>query len=431
MFQSGNHDKTRYAEQYICGLLQAERPNMERMEEAVPDTAYQNVQQFISDSSWDHRAVMDRISMEADRLLGGHAGSCLLLDETAFAKSGKKSAGVSRQYGGALGKVDNCQIGVCASLSVGDHVVPVDMRLFLPQCWADEPDRCRAAGVPEDEIKHQPKPEMALEMVRHRRQLGTRFECVCADALYGHSQTLLRALDDDGERFACDVHCNTHVYFQNPSPYVPDGPTGGRPRSKLRTDQDTVRVDDYCETLADDDFEEVELRKSVRGPLRVKLHSRDVWLWDGKEETPRHWRLLIRKELDSSTVKYVLCNDTESTSLHLARLHAQRYWIERSFEDAKSHAGMAAYQTRKWQAWHHHMALVMLTMLFMTEQRMLHRETEPLLSCSDIRILLARFLPRRDFDKQEMLRQMRERHRKRQAAMEGADARAAAKATPT
>ena len=133
MFLAGTHSKIEHARQYICGLLQAERPNMERLEEAVPGTDYPCIQQFVTDSTWDHREVMDRVAVEADAILGGHEGSCLLIDESGFAKSGSTSAGVARQYNGRLGKVDNCQVGVCASLSAGDRVVPVDMRLFLPQ----------------------------------------------------------------------------------------------------------------------------------------------------------------------------------------------------------------------------------------------------------------------------------------------------------
>ena len=53
-------------------------------------------------------------------------------------------------------------------------------------------------------------------------------------------------------------------------------------------------------------------------------------------------------------------------------MQRQRYWVERVFEDAKSECGMADYQVRKWQAWHHHMALVMMAMLFMLTERMRH-----------------------------------------------------------
>ncbi len=52
----------------------------------------------------------------------------------------------------------------------------------------------------------------------------------------------------------------------------------------------------------------------------------------------------------------------------------QRYWVKRSFEDAKGQRGMADYQVQKWSAWHHHMALVMMAMLFMLEERVIQKE---------------------------------------------------------
>ncbi len=39
-----------------------------------------------------------------------------------------------------------------------------------------------------------------------------------------------------------------------------------------------------------------------------------------------------------------------------AEMEAQRFWIERAFEDAKSQVGMAEYQVRGWNAWYHHIS---------------------------------------------------------------------------
>src|SRR5262249_42371789 len=100
-------------------------------------------------------------------------------------------------------------------------------------------------------------------------------------------------------------------------------------------------------------------------------------------------------------------------------MQRQRFWIERSFEDAKSECGLADYQVRGWRAWHHHMALVMMAMLFMLEEKLLHKQSRPLLSCADIRALLAHFLPTRA-TKREVVRQMEVRHEARQRAIDSA-----------
>ena len=99
-------------------------------------------------------------------------------------------------------------------------------------------------------------------------------------------------------------------------------------------------------------------------------------------------------------------------------MQRQRYWVERTFEDAKSECGMADYQVRKWSAWHHHMALVMMAMLFMLSERINHKDTYPLLSCADIEALLAHFLPRRDVTEEEVIFQLEQRHLQRQKAID-------------
>lgn len=78
---------------------------------------------------------------------------------------------------------------------------------------------------------------------------------------------------------------------------------------------------------------------------------------------------------------------------------------------------MADYQVRKWQAWHHHMALVFMAMLFMLEERIRAASTCPLLSCSDIEEMLRHFLPKRAVSQEEVLAQMEKRHEKRLASI--------------
>lgn len=122
--------------------------------------------------------------------------------------------------------------------------------------------------------------------------------------------------------------------------------------------------------------------------------------------------------------KYSLSNAPEEIPVErLAYMQGQRYFVERSFQDAKGSAGMDQYQIRGWQAWHHHMALVMMSMLFMLETRLDQKEQHSLLSCPDIATLLAHFLPRKDVAPEEVLRQMEVRHRQRQASIQSAYAR--------
>lgn len=402
--------------------MQARRKNVERMEEVVPESDYQSLHHFLSESDWDARAVLDQVAVEVDRHLGGTPDSCLLIDESGFPKKGSKSVGVARQWCGRLGKVDNCQVAVFASLSQGSHSTLIDTRLYLPREWTQSPSRCRAAGIPEAEAVTKSKADLALEMVARARRNGVRFAWVGADGAYGQCPALLRALEDRGEIFVIDVHKAQRIYLEDPEPSLPEGSGRGRKPTQLTAQCASLGVEEWVEAQPAEAWQEIQVRPSSRGELRVQALHRRVWLWDNREAKARCWHLLVSRESESpETLKYALSNAPAETSLlRLIQMQRQRYWIERAFEDGKSSCGLGDYQVRGWRAWHHHMALVMMAMLFMLEERLSQKEAYPLLSCSDIEVLLARFLPRRDATVEEVIRQMEARHRARQAAIDSA-----------
>jgi SRSO17 transposase len=89
-------------------------------------------------------------------------------------KKGTRSAGVQRQYSGTAGRTENCQIGVfLAYASVHGHAL-IDRELYLPQSWADDRDRCRAAGIPDD-IQFAPKARLAQAMLARAIEAGAPF----------------------------------------------------------------------------------------------------------------------------------------------------------------------------------------------------------------------------------------------------------------
>lgn len=116
-------------------------------------TSTKSLQQFVSDSPWDHEALIQRIGKDVDALVGGK-DSMLIIDESGFAKKGKKSVGVARLWNGRLGKVDNAQVCVFAALSDGKGSGSlVDTRLYLPEEWTEDTKRCEGAKIPEEEAR--------------------------------------------------------------------------------------------------------------------------------------------------------------------------------------------------------------------------------------------------------------------------------------
>jgi len=423
-FRSCTRDVSSKSQQYLSGLMQAKRKNMERMAEVVPDSCDQSLQHFLSNSNWDGRAVLDQVAMGADALIGGGQDTALIIDESYFAKKGVKSVGVARQWNGRLGKVDNSQVGVFAALSRGKFATLIDGRLYLPRKWVEDSDRCKAAKIPADSQVMKSKSDLALEIVRHNRELGVGFSWVGMDGGYGKEPAFLRALDNDGETFVADVHKDQLIYLEDPHPVVPERRTarGRKPTSPV-AQTPSFRVDEWVASQPGSAWKRMNLRQSTKGRKYVDVMYKMVWLWDQKEATAHCWHLIVRREINArNDIKYSLSNAShDTTPLRLAKMQGQRFWVERSFQDGKSQAGLADYQVRGWKAWHHHIALVMMAMLFLLKERIEQKSHYPLLSCADVECLLAHFLPKRDVGVEEVMRQMQVRHRKRQASIDYAN----------
>lgn len=84
--------------------------------------------------------------------------------------------------------------------------------------------------------------------------------------------------------------------------------------------------------------------------------------------------LVVRRITNEKGVHQYKCSlsnapENQYSSLELAQVQAQRYFVERSFEETKGQAGISEYQVRGWLAWHHHMAMAMMSMFFVLSER--------------------------------------------------------------
>jgi SRSO17 transposase len=418
-FKSYRRDVSEKARQYASGLMQAgSRKNIYAISEVVPDTDDRNLQQFITHSKWSAREVLDHVARDADELIGDGSDAALILDESGFAKQGKMSVGASRQYLGRLGKVDNGQVAVFGVLAKGRFATAIDTRLYLPKEWTADAQRCNKAGIPEGERVFKTKSQLALEIVEQARRNGVRFGWVGADAGYGSGPDFLFSLADAGHTFLIDVHKNFVIYGVDPQP-KPGPSTKGRTPNRSISEQNTLSVQQFVQGCPTKDWRLYNVRETTRGSLKLRVLRKSVYVYDEHSGKGRRYELLVTESLDGQDRKYSLTNQKPSTSTRrLCWMQRQRYWVERCFEDGKSQCGMADYQLRLWNAWHHHMALVMMAMLFMLSEKLRMQEQCPLLSCADIERLLAAFLPRQDASPEQVLSHMNRRHEMRRRAIE-------------
>jgi len=391
---------------------------MLRMSE-INEVDHQAMQHMLTEGCIDWQGFGRQIAQEANELLGG-PDSVLIFDESGFAKKGQASAGVARQWNGRLGKVDNCQVGVFATLCRGDMATLIDTRLYLPEDWCDDEVRCRKAAIPKDAQRFQSKTQLALDMLKIARQRGIQFGFVGIDGGYGKEPAFLRGVDEQGCRFVADVHCDQTIYLNDPDPQVPEWSGRGRKPSHSQSQCASQRAGEWAGAQAPDAWQRLTLREGEKGLLAADYLHTLVWVWDGEEEKARRWHLLVRREVGAECVShFCLSNAPLDTPWQtLARVQAQRFFIEHSFREAKSECGMAGYQVRRWDAWHHHMALVMLGTLFLVKHKQAGRQQWPMLSFNDLVTALAYLLPRRQLTAEELADIISKRHYLRQKAKE-------------
>lgn len=129
-------------ERYLTGLLtELPHTNCDTIATAVPGTSEQRLQEFLTTMSWDEDDLnRQRVEKRISEATVGDG--VLIFGDTGFAKKGKASVGVARQYAaGTLGKVGNCQVAVTCCYAEARASWPVAVRLSLPKECSDAPER--------------------------------------------------------------------------------------------------------------------------------------------------------------------------------------------------------------------------------------------------------------------------------------------------
>lgn len=430
VFKTQTHDSNELASMYTGGLFTSEKGNIERIEESVPAVNYEQLRQFISKSPWCHNQLMTEIALRANRKLKDYSNKSELpigfyIDESSFVKKGMHSVGVSRQWLGCRGKVDNGQVAVFSSLGCGAYNSLIDCRLFLPECWTEDKERCNRAGIPEDEQEFKTKIELAIESVMEARTQGIVYDFIAVDALYGSSFKFINTLDQLGEVVMGRMRNSIHVYLEEPLFQLPERESNkGRKPTKLRAQTLGVTVKSIAESIKENLWEDIDIRSTTKGILKVQAFQKKVWLHDDESGEVKQWDLIICRDNQTTSLKdytYTISNTASSKTLReMIQMDRQRYWIERSFQDNKNEVAMDEYQVRKYRGFYHHMSLCMLATLFLMEERMDCKDTLPLLSCADIRRAMEFLMPKKVTNLEEFCIQMEIRHIKRQKSIDHA-----------
>jgi SRSO17 transposase len=376
----GRDENHAHARTMLQGLLAGgERRNVENIAETIDGGVVRTLQKFIAQGVWNDRDILAEQRRHVVEVLGDEDG-ILIVDETGFPKKGTKSVGVARQYAGILGRTDNCQVGVFLSYcSAAGHTL-CDRRLFLPEAWTKDRDRCKAAGIPET-VVFRTKPELAAEMVDEAvRTMPCRW--VTADALYGVSPTFVQTLQALEKWYVLDVSSESPVWTTRPEmrPLGQTTRSGGR---KTRRPKPLTKPRPVKELLAEipaSDWKRIKVADGSQGPRLYEFAELTVWFSMEGLPAEEPERLLIRRSLGQDPeFKFQRSNAPPRIPRQkLAEVGGCRWRVEQNFQCGKGECGLDEYETRGWTGWHHHTVLSMLTLWFLTLQKVrLGKKTPP------------------------------------------------------
>jgi len=357
------HEKQReHAGTYVSGLLsRVERKNVESIA-YEHDQDRQNLQHFVGQAEWDDAPLRRELARQVGQELG-EADGVLVFDPSAYAKKGRESAGVARQWCGRLGKLENCQVAVyLAYVARGEHTL-VDTRLYLPREWTNDRPRLKKVGVPKS-VRFATRHALALQMLDERGAVLPH-RWVTGDDEMGRSTAFRRALRERNEWYLLAIPSNTTVRdLETPPPEY-----GGRGR---RPQRPFVRVDRWTAELPAEAWTIIDVRDGTKGPLVVEAVKRRVLARTERAHTGAEETLVVfRTAQDDGSWKhdYTLADAPQDTSMaEFARVLKAEHRIEECFERGKSEVGLGQYEVRGWRGWHHHQTLTLIASWFLVRE---------------------------------------------------------------
>ena len=344
------YEPLRHAAELMAGMVSGlDRKNCWTIAEhrgaATPD----GLQHLLGRASWDADAVRDDLR---DYVIDafGDPGAILVVDETGDVKKGTHSVGVQRQYSGTAGRVENSQVAVYLTYAAPRGHALIDRALYLPRSWADDHDRCAAAGIPHAQQVFATKPTLIDRAV----SASVPAAWVAGDEVYGADPHLRAVIRGHGLGYVMAIAANRRV------------PTHAGP----------IRVDALPALIPAHAWQKHSAGAGAHGP---RLYS---WAWfrllaeDDTDSGVHH--LLIRRNDASGEHAYLRCYSPRAVPLHtLVAVAGQRWRIEESFQTAKGLVGLDQHQVRRWRSWHRWTTLAMLAHAFLAVACAIERDTAP------------------------------------------------------
>jgi SRSO17 transposase len=352
---------------YVRGQLgQLPRKSIEPMALAA-GVKPRTLQEFLASDDWNE----DQLGADVRRMVAAdHADPQAIgvIDESGHPKKGDKTAGVSRQYCGNTGKIDNCVMTVHLTYTSFDGAfrTMLDSSLYLPKCWHDDRDRCREAKIPDD-VTYRPKYEIALEQLDRAAADRVRFAWITADEWYTQKPTFVRGLEERKLRYVLEMPRNFALWLHDPR-------TG--PATPAKPVENLCR---YSRVLMQQSWQRYHIKDTEKGPMVWEVKYARCWLplADGGV-VGAYWLVVARNALDPDEIKYFVSNAAAGVPLP-AILHVAfgRWPVERCLQDEKSELGLSHFEVRCYPALKRHLLITQVSHLFLARQTQRLRGEKP------------------------------------------------------
>ncbi|MFE1734878.1 IS701 family transposase [Streptomyces bacillaris] len=356
----------RRAGRLVLGLLSdLPRKNCWTIAEWAGEATPHGMQHLLCRASWDADAVRDDIRDYVVEQLHDER-AVLVVDETGDLKKGTHTVGVQRQYTGTAGRIENSQVAVYLVYAGARGHAAVDRELYVPRSWICEPDRCRAAGLPEN-TAFATKPALAGRMIGRFLDAGHRVDWVTGDEVYGGNPRLRSVLEERGVGFVLAVASSAEVA------------TGA---GKFRAHSLAAKVPKRA-------WQKLSAGAGAKG------HRFHDWaVIDLAAPGPGHHQLLIRRNRSTGERAYYRCFSPAPQPLAtLVHVAGSRWRVEETFQSGKGLAGLDEHQVRRFTSWSRWVTLAMLAHAFLAVIRAAEHARHPAsdglipLTCNEIRRL--------------------------------------------
>ena len=342
----------RRATALVLGLLaDLPRKNCWTLAEYAGDATPDGMQHLLHRAKWDAEAVRDDVRTYVVEHLRDEQ-AVLVVDETGDLKKGATTVGVQRQYTGTAGRIENAQVAVYLVYSAEGGHAAIDRSLYVPRSWTDDPDRCRAAGIP-DHLAFATKPQLAARMITQALDAGTPARWVAGDEVYGNNPHLRTALEERPMGYVLAVS-STHRAATH---------AGTFPAKVLAT-----RIPKRA-------WQRLSAGAGAKGERFYDWAQVDII---GPAGRSGHWWLLVRRNCRSGELAFYRCFSPHPVPLtELVRVAGRRWTVEEMFQAGKGLAGLDEHQVRRWTSWHRWVTLAMLAHAFLAVTAAAERRDHP------------------------------------------------------